>query len=805
MLDTLAVTRSQPAGPLALAPGAMAPADDEIDLRELWRAIKRRQRWAIATGVLVVGLAGAITAYQRIFQPVYEGSFLLLINDPVNNDSSSGNGSSSIGGQDSVIKQLALNNTSGNDLPTLQEVLKSPMILGPVAKAYGLSSAELSNRIKISPGSSSKASEKAEGILNVTVQGKQPAKDQQLLEAISQAYLHYSLNQRQQRLSDGLKFLDSQFPSLEARNGQLQSDLAQFRIQNDQLQPLEEGVAIKTQLYQLQNQRRELAFERARLQTVRAGIVAGSLSARAFEEAVGSGAATASAGSQGVTVAGSNQSLLEQLNTIDKQLADARARYSDDSAMVEGLQARRKRLLPLLISYQLEAVDAALNLNTGRSIKLNQQLNSMNGEFKLQPTLIKQYSAIEQKLKIAQENLESFLKARQSFQLEIAQRSVPWKVIAPPTINPDPIKPSVPRNLALGGVLGLVLGLGVAILRDRLDHVFHHASEVEAELGLPLLSHIPYIPSLRGLREDKRVMLEAFAGFNSLERPEETAKAGTNNKEASEPVPSYQRFFFQEAFRNLYTSLRFLNSEKTLRSIALTSSLPAEGKSMMSILLAKTLSELGQRVLLVDADLRKPQMHHRLGVDNLVGLSNILSDDQSSWQEAIQPVANQEHWWVLTAGRRPPDPARLLSSHRMHKLAKDLADSGDFDLIIYDTPPSVGLSDAALIAEHLDGLILVVSLNRVDRHLPKEAINRLKGSGTNVLGVVTNALKQERHSDHPYYGARYGYRYGYGYGGYGYQTLYNYYGKDDAAANPATPKKGKLKAFRQRLLGWLEN
>jgi capsular exopolysaccharide synthesis family protein len=218
-------------------------------------------------------------------------------------------------------------------------------------------------------------------------------------------------------------------------------------------------------------------------------------------------------------------------------------------------------------------------------------------------------------------------------------------------------------------------------------------------------------------------------------------------------------------------------------------------------LLAKTLSELGQRVLLVDADLRKPQLHHRLGIDNLVGLSNILSEDQSNWKDTIQPVANQEHWWVLTSGRRPPDPARLLSSHRMHQLAKDLADSGDFDLIIYDTPPSVGLSDAALIAEHLDGLILVVSLNRVDRHLPKEAINRLKGSGTNVLGVVTNALKQERQSNNPYYGARYGY----GYGAYGYQTLYNYYGKDDATTNPATAPKGKFKAFRQRLLGLLEN
>lgn len=801
MLDTLAVTRSQPAGPLALAPGAMAPADDEIDLRELWQAVKRRKRWAIATGVLVVGLSGVITGYQRIFKPVFEGGFQLLISDPVNNQNSGSDGSNNIGGQDSLIKQLALNNSSSNDIPTLVEVLESPMILGPIARSYRLTSKELANRINIRPGRSTNASEKAEGVLNITVEGSEPIKDQELLEAIGRAYLNYSLSERQQRLNDGLKFLDRQFPTLEARNSQLQSELANFRIQNDQLQPLEEGVAIKTQLFQLENQKRELAFERARLQTVRAGIVAGSLSARAFEEAVGSGSANSGSGSQGVTIAGSNQSLLEQLNTIDKQLADARARYSDNSAMVQGLQARRKRLLPMLISYQLEAVDAALNLNTGRSTKLNQQLNNMNGEFKLQPALIKQYSAIEQKLKIAQENLESFLKARQSFQLEIAQRSVPWKVIAPPTINPDPIKPSVPRNLALGGVLGLVLGLGVAILRDRLDHVFHHANEVEAELGLPLLSHIPYIPSLRGIRENKRMMLEAFAGFNSIERTEEKTIAETNNKSKSEPLPSYQRFFFQEAFRNLYTSLRFLNADKTLRSIALTSSLPAEGKTMTSILLAKTLSELGQRVLLVDADLRKPQLHHRLGIDNLVGLSNILSEDQSNWQDTIQPVANQEHWWVLTSGRRPPDPARLLSSHRMHQLAKDLADSGDFDLIIYDTPPSVGLSDAALIAEHLDGLILVVSLNRVDRHLPKEAINRLKGSGTNVLGVVTNALKQERQSNNPYYGALYGY----GYGAYGYQTLYNYYGKDDATNNPASAPKGKFKAFRQRLLGWLEN
>jgi uncharacterized protein involved in exopolysaccharide biosynthesis len=124
------------------------------------------------------------------------------------------------------------------------------MILGPIARSYGLTSKELAKRINIRPGSSTKASEKAEGVLNVTVEGSEPVKDQELLEAIGRAYLNYSLSERQQRLNDGLKFLDRQFPTLEARNSQLQSELAKFRIQNDQLQPLEEGVAIKTQLFQ---------------------------------------------------------------------------------------------------------------------------------------------------------------------------------------------------------------------------------------------------------------------------------------------------------------------------------------------------------------------------------------------------------------------------------------------------------------------------------------------------------------------------------------------------------------------------
>jgi capsular exopolysaccharide synthesis family protein len=287
-------------------------------------------------------------------------------------------------------------------------------------------------------------------------------------------------------------------------------------------------------------------------------------------------------------------------------------------------------------------------------------------------------------------------------------------------------------------MFGLLAGAGVALLRDRLDHVFHGPGEVRDELKVPLLGNIPFISFFEGVRRDKRFLLDQL----------DTETGG---------IDRYQRFAYQESFRNLYTSLRFLNSGHPIRSLALSSSVPAEGKSLVIILLAKTLSELGQRVLLVDADLRRPQVHQRLGLNNLEGLSTLLTDESRSWRNLLQPVADHPNWQVLTAGRRAPDPPRLLSSERMGTLVREIADSGSFDMILYDTPPALGLADASLLAEHLDGLVLVVGLNKVDRGLPAEAIERIRSAGAPLLGVVTNSMKPTPAAASYYQRGDYGY------------------------------------------------
>lgn len=765
--------------------------DDEIDLRELWRALRRRKKLVAVTAGAVVALSALVTVYQRVFTPVFQGSFSLLITDPISNEGGGGGGTAAAA-NGTMFEALARNTTS-NDIPTLIEVLRSPVLLAPIALQFDLTPKGLGGRITIETGGEKQGD--AKGVLNVSLTGRDPDEDQRLLEALSQTYLQAALQQRQQRLADGIAFLNKQAPKLETRTQELQGELAAFRERHNLLEPTAEGVALKGRVAGMDDQLMGLEAERARLMKVKREIASGTLSARGFQEAISTGGGGNAAGGQGggLSVSDADQSLLQQLLKVETEMAEARSKYNNNSSMVQGLEARLRQLQPLLRQNQLEAVDAALALNGGRLATAQSQQQALTGQFLKQPALIKQYDALQQKLKIAQENLAGLASARETFQLEIAQRSVPWRVIAPPKIDPDPIKPSVPRNLALGVVLGLVAGAGAGLLRDRLDHVFHHPGEVKDELGLPLLGHIPHVDFFQGVREDKRFLLQ--------ELDQSVSKAGGDAE--SRKQQRYQRFFYQEAFRNLFTSLRFLNSDRPLKSVALTSSLPAEGKSLVNVLLAKTLSEMGQRVLLIDADLRKPQMHHRLGINNLSGLTNLLTDDSQHWRQVVQTVPGYDNWSVISAGRRPPDPTRLLSSQRMHQLVAELTSCGDFDLVLFDTPPVLGLADAVLVAEHCDGLMLLVSLGRVDRGLPRESVNRIRSSGAPLLGIVTNAIKEANQGANAYgYGyGKYGYGYGgaYGYGGYGYaaydtSATYAYYAEPEASEEgtgtaKATPNK----------------
>jgi polysaccharide biosynthesis transport protein len=788
--------------------------EGDFRLTEIWKVIRRRQRVVLVAGSSIFIAITAYTLYLRITAPVYSGSFQLLITDPINSEagSSSGNGG--------VVEALARNRTSTVDFPTLIQTLTSPLVLDPLRRQLGAGSAPL-DKLKVRQAVSDSQAGNL-GVLEVSLKGSKPVEVQRSLDVLSKAYLQFALSQRRERINQGMAFLDKQEPVLTAKVNLLQLRLATFRRQHNLLSPEAEAGSLKGESMGMATQLREVEADRIRLFKMRQEIASGRLTAANFSGD--------SSQADGVVVTQARSDLLGQLESVQEQLTEARSAYRSDSPRVLNLIALRNRLAAQRRSQQLEALDTALALNANRSATLNAQIQQIDRRFLKQPNLIKDFEERMKQLNVAQENLTSLLTTRATFQLEEAQSTLPWKLISPPRVQGFPEEPSLREGVISGLLLGALAGVGAGMLRDKLDHGFRSPSEVKESLSEPLLGHIPYVSFFRGVREEKRYMLNELdrngarnASVQS-DTQQQTAKSATsgalNDNSVHHGITGYQRFYYQEAFRNLFTSIRFLSSDKPLRTLALTSSLPAEGKTMVNSLLAKTLSDMGQRVLLVDADMRKPQLQFRLGLNNITGLSNLLTEANLHWRDALQQVHGYDNWSVITAGTLPPDSPRLLSSNRMHELVQELAESDQFDLVIFDTPPVLGLADAPLVAQHVDGIILLVSIGAVDRDLPKEAISRIRSSGAQFLGVVTNSTNEESEQNLSYgYGNKssYGntrYGYGYGYGTYDPRSSYSYYAISDdespadtnkaGQAEPSTPLRVQASNALRHFLKWID-
>ena len=213
-----------------------------------------------------------------------------------------------------------------------------------------------------------------------------------------------------------------------------------------------------------------------------------------------------------------------------------------------------------------------------------------------------------------------------------------------------------------------------------------------------------------------------------------------------------------EAYRVIRTSIQFAQAGKELKSIALTSCTPNEGKSTTIANLAVVLTQAGKSVLLIDCDMRNPTVHKNFNLSNKVGLSSCISMG-TPLADAVQQT-KVENLYALTGGVVPPNPSELLGSEKMKALLEEAGAS--YDYVLIDTPPILPVTDALIVSRFVDGMILVVASGEVKVEMARDVKNQLVNSGANILGVVLNKVRSEHH----------GYGYGYGY--------YYYYGHDSA-------------------------
>jgi capsular exopolysaccharide synthesis family protein len=616
---------------------------------------------------------------------------------------------------------------SGLDYETQIQVLKSPQLMTKIVKdlqaSYGdIDYSSLMESLRIIRLGETK-------IIEVAYQANDKAKTKAVLDTLAQAYLKYSLENRQTHFRQGINFVEKQLPTIQKRVNKLQQELQVFRQQQDFLKP-------ETQAQQIAKRLEILSEKRVEAD-------------RKLADAYSSYSNLQS--QQGALALLDNapvyQQLIVQLRQLETEIASESTRFRENSIPIQNLREKRQKLLPLLrqeaqrvlyikraqAASQLENLQQQSQVLTATEQQLQKKIEQL-------PYINRKYTELITELQVATDSLNRFLATREKLQVEAAQTQIPWQLIQAPVLPNNPISPSIPRNLILGFVASAVIGIGSGLLIEKLDTRYHSIEALKENLRLPLLANIPLEKQLSHSQKQLPFQGNKFnETVNLVPQTTQSAEIDSHQHTAIEKNSKSSRL--SEAFRVLHANIQLLSSDETINSLVISSAMSGDGKSTVAFYLAQAACAMGKRVLLVDADMRRPKIHSLSNLNNNYGLSNLISEN-IPLESAIQKLPLIDELSVITAGPIAPDPIKLLASKKMRLISEEL--HSQFDLVIYDTPPLVGLADANLLAPYTDGVVLVTRIHQTDRSLIMQALDNLKMARTNVLGMVINGDNTKR-------------------------------------------------------------
>lgn len=333
---------------------------------------------------------------------------------------------------------------------------------------------------------------------------------------------------------------------------------------------------------------------------------------------------------------------------------------------------------------------------------------------------------VNDSIKIETQKIVDNLKQELAGKLQLSNiRVVQYAEI--PTI---PIGPKRIKGIMITGIIGLLMGCGLVYLLDYLDNTIRSEEDIEKYIKLPYLGHIPAIKDKSKDECERRIVT------------------------SSSPESS-----LAEAFKNIRTGIVFSAPPEVLRSILVTSTIPSEGKTLVSTNLATTIALDGNKVLLIDSDMRRPTIHNTFKLENTTGLSNYLTGNVS-----LDLVINKtfiENLQFISAGPTPPNPSGLLGSFKMEEFINDVKER--FDRVVIDGPPLVGVSDSIILSKLVNGTLLVIRFGTASRDVVVRAKQCLQEVNSNIIGAVLNDVdikKEAYYSKYYHYYSRYYAKYG---------------------------------------------
>jgi polysaccharide biosynthesis transport protein len=724
-----------------------------------------RRRVAVIASVAVIVTTGTL-GWSATRIPKYEGKFQLLVEPLKTSDNELLILLSQTLQQN--VNEISRQNTTALDYQALVEVLKSPKLINPVIQELQKQYPEIGYDRLVGNDVSGKLASGREGtlyvnrmakgkdesrIIEVRYRDSDPQKIQIVLDRISQAYRKYSQEQQQTNLRQGIKFVDEQVPKLRRRVNALQGHLQFFQQQHDLFNPQLQGEQLLKRRDELQATKLETENKLAEAKSLFVSLQ-GQLGMPQNE------AIAASALSESPQY----QQILTRIRDIEAKIATESVRFKDESPTIRLLRDQRDKLIPLLNkeaeltlgnnapdvkldsskiggfqnsirreliqqlannTNQVKSLEASLEATNAAQAKLNEQILEY-------PVLSRQYANMQRELQAATDTLNQLLNRQEALRVDAAQQEVPWELIMPPTLPRNktgqlmPVSPSGASNIFLGGFAGILLGVLVAFVIDNLENVYHDGDEIKQTTQLPLLGVIPFHKELKKLARAGDVV--QLTKKHNPERELDNHAKSVQHRSAQ----------FLEAFCSFYTKVQSYKMEASTRSIAITSATSSEGKTTVAAYLAQMAAEAGARVLLVDGDLRHPQIHLRFGLLNNQGLSEVLSEGIDI-SKVIQQSPSDDNLFILTAGKIPANPTKLLSSLTMQTFID--RSQTNYDLVVYDTPHLLGRLDTNVLVSQLDGIVLVTGLGKAPRPSLKKALEELKSSRVSILGTVANTVE----------------------------------------------------------------
>jgi succinoglycan biosynthesis transport protein ExoP len=720
----------------------------------------RRKIWMLAICAVLFSLYSGYKESQTVSR--YESNFRILV-EPIADQQN----------LDRLTDETA---TQAKELDyfTLIEVLYSPKLLKPIFEEIALQFPEVTYDSEVSKLKVYRLGETT--IIEVGYADISGEKVKLVLNKIAQGYLEYSIDGQQAQLKQSLRFIEEQLPKVRGQVDYFQQEIQVLRQTHNFIEPNSYAINLAQQITDLRAAQQSIQVELAALQ----------LQYAQLQESAGATSILSNAEKY--------QQLLAEFQVLERDIALESARFGPAHPTIRLLQRQQENLLPILLKEaeralgeQVAQVANQILILQARYQSLSTAQAQLDDIYRSMPAILQQYDQLQRELIVATDNLTRFLETQEVLKIQASQKEIPWQLIAEPKEpwrqpGGNPLKAMI-----MGAVMGVLIGAVIAYVLEKFEYTFHTLEEVKKEQELTILGAIPWYPELRlaaptanvvdlrskletqdlsialnvdALKQDLKQLLNQPTGdimghdnslIDKLNQVHDQQQQNERywNQEINIPVThhgdnwleEYNAYGFMEAYRALYLNINRQGILDTLTSFVITSALPQEGRTTIAIHLAQAAAAMGRRVIIVDSHLRQgsQQLHHLLGLANEQGLSEYLQN-KATLIQITQRLAWEKSLFAIAAGKPPPDPTRLLSSQTMYELTLRLRKN--FDLVIYDMPPMMGLADVGLLTAKVDGTILVTSLcTRGSAPALQKTVERLKVVQANIIGLVVNKVK----------------------------------------------------------------